>query len=363
LRPAAGRRLRVGYLSSDFRNHSVARSLLPLFDLADRARFEIAGYSLAAARDATTDRFARAADLWRDVAHRSDGDIARLVRADGLDILVHVAGHFDTNRLGVAVHRPAPVQASLFDAATSGLPEIDVLFADATQAPEGGPEWFAERIVRLPNLYLHAPIDEAPGIVARPAGAPVAFGSFSNPVKLNRAVLALWARLLAAAPGAALTLGHHRAFEDDAVRARVAADFAAAGGNPARLVFRPLATDAASHLSAYAGIDVALDTFPFNGSTSTFEALWMGVPVVTLAGTNVMGRWSAAILRHVGLCDLVAADGDGYVKTALQLANDRARLAGLRTALRDRLAHSCLCDGPGWVRRIERVYRALAART
>jgi len=362
LRPAAGRRLRVGYLSSDYRNHSVARSLYPLFDARDRARFEVYAYSLAASRDATTETFVRSADGWRDVAHRPDADIAAAIRADDIDVLVHVAGHFDANRLGVATHRPARVQASLFDAATGGLPEIGYLFADAVQAPRGGPEWFAERVVRLPNLYLHAPIANGPAVAPRPAGAPVAFASFSNPVKLNARVLALWARVLAAVPGATLTLGHHRAFEDAAVRARVEADFAAGGADPARLVFRAAAPDADAHLAAYAGIDVALDTFPFNGSTSTFEALWMGVPVVTLVGANVMSRWTAAILRHVGLSDLAAGNPDAFVAYAVALAGDAGRRAALRGTLRARLAASSLCDTAGWVRRIERVYRTLHCR-
>ncbi len=362
VRRAAGRRLRVGYLSSDYRNHSVARSLRPLFDARDRDRFEVLAYSLGATRDSVTEGFEKSADGWRDLAHRSDADIAAAIRADGIDILVHVAGHFDANRLGVAVHRPARVQASLFDAATGGLPEIGFLFADAVQAPRGGPEWFAERVVRLPNLYLHAPIDSGPAISARPAGAPVAFASFSNPVKLNAQVLALWARVLGAVPGSTLTLGHHRAFEDAAVRARVEADFAAGGADSVRLVFRPAASDADAHLAAYAGIDVALDTFPFNGSTSTFEALWMGVPVVTRVGTNVMSRWSAAILRHVGLSDLAAGNPDAYVACAVALAGDAARRGRLRESLRGRLAASSLCDSAGWVRRIERVYRTLHSR-
>ncbi|MBI3507811.1 MAG: tetratricopeptide repeat protein [Proteobacteria bacterium] len=361
-RPTAGRRIRIGYLSSDFRNHSVARSLRPLFAGRDRGRFEVFGYSLGASADAATASFAASADGWRDVAHRADGDIAATVAQDGIDILVHVAGHFDLNRLGVAVHRPAPVQMSLFDAATSGLPEIGFLFADAVQVPRGGAEYFAERVVRLPNLYLHEPVAGAPTIEARPASGPAAFGSFSNPVKLNTRVLGAWAKLLARVPDATLTLGHHRAFEDAAVRARVLGRLAQGGVAGARIRFRPAAADATAHLAAYAGIDIALDTFPFNGSTSTFEALLMGVPVVTLAGDTLMSRWSAAMLRPLGLSGLVAGDIDSYVATAAALAADRARLATLRASLRARLAASSLCDTARWVRRVERIYRALVLR-
>jgi predicted O-linked N-acetylglucosamine transferase (SPINDLY family) len=354
-------RLRVGYLSSDFRHHSVAKNIRPLFARHDRKHFEVAAYSLVEARDATTDWFRARADIWRDLAGRSDAAIAAAIRADAPDILVHVAGHFDANRLGVAVHRPARVQASLYDAATSGLPEIDLLFADRVQVPRASPEWFAERVVRLPNLYLHEPIVGAPDIPARPADAPPAFASFSNPVKLNARVLALWARVLAAVPAATLVLGHHRAFEDAGIRARVEADFAAGGGDASRLRFRQAVAEQAAHLSAYLDVDVALDTFPFNGSTSTFEALWMGVPVVTLAGTTLMGRWAAAQLVRVGLAGLVARDADGYVALAASLVRDRARLAELRAGLRARVAASALCDERGWVRRFERVLAAVAA--
>lgn len=358
----ASARLRIGYLSSDFRHHSVAKNIRALFEHRDRARFEIAAYSLVPVPDATTAWFAGNVDLWREVSRRTDPDIAAVIRADAPDVLVHVAGHFDQNRLGVALHRPSRVQASLFDGATSGLPEIGYFFADRVQAPRGGPEWFAERVVRLPNLYQHDPIAGAPDVVPRPAGAAPAFASFSNPVKLNARVLALWARLLAAMPEATLLIGHHRAFEDAGVRGRVVGDFAAAGGDPSRLFFRPSAELSVDHLAGYRDIDVALDTFPFNGSTSSFEALWMGVPVVTLLGTNVMGRWTAAQLAHVGLGGLVAGDPDAYVRIAAGLAADRARLAGIRAGLRARVAASALCDASGWVRRFERALGAIAAR-
>ncbi len=357
-----GRRIRIGYLSSDFRGHSVARSLRPLFAERDRARFEIFGYSLCLSPDAVTQGFAASADRWRDVSGRGDAEIAAAIRGDEIDLLVHVAGHFDLNRLGVAVHRPAPVQASLFDAATSGLPEIGYLFADAVQAPRGGREYFAERVVRLPNLYLHEPLADAPAIVPRPADAAPVFGSLSNPVKLNARVLGVWAKLLARVSDATLVLGHHRAFEDRTVRARVCADLAAGGVAESRIRFRPPADGATAHLAVYGDIDVALDTFPFNGSTSTFEALWMGVPVVTLVGETIMSRWAAAMLRPLGLTELAAADIESYVETAAALVGDRTRLAQLRATLRGRLAASSLCNTVRWTRRIERVYRAIAPR-
>jgi len=359
-RPPRGPRatLRIGYLSSDFRTHPAARCLLPLFERRDRARFEAFGYSLCPAPDATTARFVSLADGWRDVAGRSDAAIAQAIRDDRVDILVVYAGRFDRNRPTVALHSPAPVVVSLGDCATSGLDATDFLFADAGLVPRASREPFAERVLRLPCQYVNPPPEESPPVAARPAGAPVAFASFSNPAKLNGATLALWARLLARVPGSTLALGHHRAFEDAELAARVRAPFAAAGIDPARLAFNRSPRDPAAHLAAYGTVDVALDPFPFNGSTTTFEALWMGVPVVTLEGATMVARWSTAILRRIGCGDLVAPDANAYVETAAALAADPARRAALRASLRGRLAASTTCDPARWMRHVERAFRA-----
>jgi protein O-GlcNAc transferase len=360
-RPARGPRatLRIGYLSSDFRTHPAARCLLPLFEHRDRARFEAYGYSLCPAPDATTARFVSLADGWRDVAGRSDAAIARAIRDDRIDILVVYAGRFDRNRPTVALHAPAPVVVSLGDCATSGLAETDFLFADAHLVPRASREPFVERVLRLPCQYVNPPPEISPPVVPRPTGMPPAFASFSNPAKLNGATLALWARLLAQVPGSTLALGHHRAFDDPELAARVQAPFTAAGVDPARLVFNRSPRDPAAHLAAYAEIDVALDPFPFNGSTTTFEALWMGVPVVTLEGATMVARWSTAILRRIGCGDLVAPDAAAYVETAAALAADPARRADLRATLRGRLAASTTCDPALWMRHVERAFRAV----
>lgn len=360
-RPPRGPRakLRVGYVSADFRAHPAANCLLPLFECRDRARFEAYGYSLAPVEDATGARFRALADGWRQAHALTDRDLAAAIRADGIDILVIYAGHFDRNRPTLALHNPAPVVVSFGDCATSGLPETDYLFADAALVPRVSAEPFAERVVRLPCQYVNLPPEGVPEPRPRPAGAALALASFSNPVKLNGATLALWAEVLARLPEATLTLGFQRAFEDPDLVARVRAPFAARGVDLARVRFRPPPADAAGHLAAYDEVDIALDPFPFNGSTTTFEALWMGVPVVTLVGRTMVARWATAILRRVGLGDLCAADAAEYVDTVAALAADPARRAALRRALRGRLAASTTCRPARWMRHVERAYRAV----
>lgn len=361
VRPAGGR-IRVGYLSSDFRHHPVARSMRPLFDHADRSRFSVHGYNLAFAEDAVSREFAAHADGWRHVAARPDAEIAAAIREDGIDILVHVAGHFDENRLAIAWHRAAPVQVSLFDAATSGIPAIDHLIADRRLVPRGGDERYAERVFRLPNLYIHPWMIEARALSPRPGGAPIVFASFSNPVKLNGAALTTWARILRAIDGSTLLLGHARAMGDPEVAARLRSHFSDTGVDPARLIVRPFVADQAAHLASYQDVDVVLDPFPFNGSTSCFEALSMGVPVISLRGDTMMSRWSAAMLDALGLGRCRTGDPAAYVAAAAEVALDRAWREELRAVLPGRLRNSALVDGKRWMRRLERAYAAFARK-
>ena len=358
----AGEKIRIGYVSSDFRGHPVARSMRPLFRAADRERFAIYGYNLAFGEDDVSREFAAMADGWHHLAARPDAELAEIVRRDGIDILVHVAGHFDENRLGLAWRRAAPVQVSLFDAATSGIAAIDYLIADRNLVPRRGGEFYAERVLRLPNLYIHPWLAEARALAPRAAGAPVVFASFSNPTKLNGRTLETWAQVLRAVEGATLLLGHARAMDEPEIRRRFQAHFAQAGIDPARVAVRPYVADLAAHLASYDGVDVVLDPFPFNGSTSTFEALSMGVPVVSLTGDTMMSRWSGAMLAHLGLERCRAANAGDYVRVAADLAADVAWRNALRAGLPDQVKHSALVDEARWMRRLERAYRAFARR-
>jgi predicted O-linked N-acetylglucosamine transferase (SPINDLY family) len=283
------------------------------------------------------------------------------VRADRIDVLVHLAGRFDRNQPGVAAYRPAPVQVSFHDPATSGVPGMDYLIADPVLAPRGGRERFVERVVRLPSFYVHDAIADAPPIGPSPAGdggAPT-FGIFNNPAKLSDESLALWAEVLQRVPGARLLFRFRNRYESETLCRRVIGRLAEGGIAENRVEIIAAGMPDQPALAVYNRVDIALDPQPFTGSTTTFEALWMGVPVVTLATDTMVGRWSASILKAAGLGDLVAQTTAGYVAAAVRLGADRPRLAGLRQDLRARVAASPLCDGRRRTRQLERLYRAL----
>ena len=352
-----GQRVTIGYLSSDFRDHPVGRALEPVIAAHDRARVRVILYLQRHRTDDSTRRFASMADLVRDVTPLDDAEAARMVRADGVDVLAIVAGRYDRNRPGVAAHRAAPVQVSLHDPATSGIAEMDYLIADPDLVPRASAERFVERVIRLPRFVVLAPLPELPS--ARVAGRPPTFGSFNAPAKLSDPTLMLWARLLRQVPDARLILKSKNLFASRVLAERVHRVFARHGVAADRIELRAAVEPLDRHLANYRDIDVALDPFPFNGSTTSFEALWMGVPVVTLAGEQMAGRWSASMLRAIRLHETVAADGERYVEVAATLVQDSARLDRLRADLRSRLKESALTDGAARARQLERVYRAL----
>ncbi len=343
------RPLRVGYVSSDLRDHPVARSLLPLIAGHDRTRVEPHLYGEVAREDAVTGQFRETA-AWRSTIGLDDEALARAMRKDGIDIAVLVAGSFDANRLEAAARRCAPVQISLHDAATSGIEAIDALIADPWLVPRRESDRFTERVLRLPDLYLHQPIAEAPD-PALPDGPPV-FAAAANSAKLNRRTMALWSRVLEAVPDARLRLRYRMAFRDESLKQAIPSALPAG-----RVDFAEGEDSAIAHLAFYRAAHVVLDTWPFSGSTSSFEALWMGVPVVTLAGGSMAERWTGALLRAIGRQDWIAADEAAYVARAAALGRDRDRLARERNSLRPALAP--LTDGTQRARQVERLYRAL----
>lgn len=356
------RRLRIGYLTSDFRDHPIARNVEPLLVHRDRSRFEVIAYADVERPDAVTERLKAAVDLWRPIHGVSDGDVADRIQADGVDILVCLAGHFDRNRPRVCASRPAPVQVSFHDVTTSGSAIFDYLIADRVVCPARRTEQFRERVVRLPSIYVHAPLEDVlPG--PEPVSTrPISFGSLNNPAKLNNGILTLWARILAAVPESRLVLKYGRWFEAADLRVRIATIFAANGIDASRLEMIGGQDTRADHLAHYHRIDIALDPFPFGGSTATFESLWMGVPVVTSAGSTMMSRWSASMLKVLKLEGLVADTADEYFAVAVGLARNGELRQRLRAGLREQIRRSPLCDGRLRARQIERVYRALWRR-
>lgn len=359
--PDPERRLRIGWLSSDFRDHPVSRNMEPLLAHLDRSKFQSFLYGHVGMPDDTTRRLQTHSDSWCPTIGLSDPELAARIRADGIDILVVLAGHFDHNRPEIAAWRAAPVQISFHDPATSGIAAFDYLIADRRLAPRRREEWVAERPLLLPTFYLHPAIPASPPVSPLPMlkTGIVTFGSFNNPAKINDDVLDLWGRLLLEVPGSRLVLKYRHYFAERPVRERIARFAALRGLDPARIILTGDREDRAAHLVRYHDIDISLDSFPFSGSTTTFEALWMGVPVITLPGSNMASRWSAAMLGALGMDTWSARSSHDYVQRAAALARDPQQLAATRAGLRERVARSPLCDSAARTRQFERLMRSV----
>ena len=353
-------RLRIGYLSPDFQRHPVASFIEPVLAAHDRSRVEVFCYSNVAFPDEVTERFKALCDEWRDVSALTDGLVAERMRFDAIDILVDLAGHTGGGRPYLLARKVAPVQATwLGYPNTTGLTAVDYRITDAVADPVGESERFhTETLVRLPAGFLcYQPPADSPEVAPPPAEASgrVTFGSFNNLAKVMPSMVPLWARLLKALPSARLALKSYGLSAESARRA-VAAAFAEQGVGEGQLVLLPPEASSAGHLGRYAEIDIALDSFPYNGTTTTCEALWMGVPVVTLAGRSHVSRVGASLLRQAGLPELVASSEEEYVQKALALAADAGRRRELRKGLRARLKASPLLDATGFARSLEAAY-------
>jgi tetratricopeptide (TPR) repeat protein len=346
--------LSVGFVSGDFYRHSVAHFLLPLLENYDRRRLSIRLYSESPLEDDVTRRLAGLADGLCRIRGMGDEAVDARIRDDRIDILVDLSGHTPGNRLAVFARRPAPLQVTwLGYPHSTGLPAIDVRLVDAvTDPPQAGDRLATERLVRMRDgFHCYAPLDEAPPTDRGP-GAELVFGCFNDVYKVNEAVIGLWSEILSRVPGSRLLL-KSRLLADAVEQRRLQAGFAAHGIDAARIRLLGWARNQREHLALYREMDLALDTFPYNGTTTTCDALWMGVPVVTLAGHGHMARVGASLLAQAGLTDLVADDAEGYVETAVALMGDRARLDRLRRDLRPRFKASPLGDGRGFARRFE----------
>jgi tetratricopeptide (TPR) repeat protein len=361
LEPA--RRLRVGYVSGDFRHHSVAFFFAPLLEAHDRASVEVFLYANDNRADAMTAQLKARADHWVPIHHLTDELAAARIREDAIDILVDLSGHTSRNRMMLFARKPAPIEVTwLGYPNTTGLPAIDYRLTDPVADPSGDADRLhSERLVRLACGFLcyQAPADAGPVAPLPALGAGhVTFGSFNNFAKLSPATIALWARVLGEVPGSRLLLKAPQ-FKDRSTRERAAAAFAAAGVAAGRLEIMPPHMATAGHLSQYARVDIALDPLPYNGTATTCEALWMGVPVVTMRGNRHAARVGASIMTAIGLERLIAATPDDYVAAAAGLARDLDELAALRAGLRDRMRASPLCDGAGFAHAVEAAFRTM----
>ncbi len=354
------RAVHVGFLSQDLRGHSVSFFLMPLLASRDRERLRVTLYSAARQVDARSEALRSLADGWVDVSRLADEAIAQRVHADRVDVLIDLGGHTQGSRLRAMRVRPAPVQATYLGyPATTGMRSIDARIVDSITDPPGAEAWCVERLARLDPCFLcYGPPEDAPGVAMRPAGGPIVFGHFGTPTKVGPGVCAAWARVLAGVPGSRLAFKAAGGGEDAGARV-VRERLVEAGVEASRIDLLPYAPTRREHLAMYARVDVGLDTFPYAGTTTTCEAMLMGVPVVTLEGTTHAARVGSSLLRCVGLGELVATSVDGYVSIAAALAGDADRRRALREGLRGRLLGSALCDGPGFARRFEALVRGL----
>jgi len=361
-----GRRLRVGFLSPDFVHHAVAYFFAPVLAHQDRDRFETFCYSNAPVTDEVTETFRGQAAHWRDIARRSDAEVGELIRNDRIDILVDLAGHTAHHRLLVFARRAAPVQVTWLGYPNStGLAAMDYRLTDAVCDPVGRTEaWHSETLVRLPEGFsCYSPAPDAPIVNSLPALATgqFTFGSCNNFAKVTPEMIGLWAAVLGDHPEARLLL-KSRGLADPDTAQRVREAFGQAGVTADRLCLDGQDRSTRDHLRLYHRIDVALDTFPYNGATTTCEALSMGVPVVTLAGETHAARVGASFLTQIGYPEWIGESAADYRAICRRLAADLPRLAIVRAALRERLRRSPLGDGPGFVRRLETAFRALWVR-
>lgn len=347
------RRLRVGFVSADLRTHSVAFFAEPVLEWLDRESFEMFVYSLAPDEDAASERLRSLVgkDRWRRKIGPAPEDLPKLIRGDRIDVLIDLAGHSADHRLDAFAARSAPVQATwLGYPNTTGLAAMDYRIVDSITDPTGAESPATERLVRIdPCFVCYRPPDVEPPR-RNAGGGGIRFGSFNNPAKISGPTVALWSRLLQACTGSRLVL-KGRGLETPSVQARFGARFAAYGLDPSRIEMLGGNASQTEHLAAYGGIDIALDPLPYNGATTTCDALWMDVPVVTLRGDRHAARVGASLLDAAGLPELVAGSEEEYIRIAAALTTNPARLAAYHAELRARVRGSALCDAGAFAAR------------
>jgi protein O-GlcNAc transferase len=349
--------LRIGYVSPDFRDHVVGRNMLPLLAHHHHDQFEIHCFSNLKHPDSNTEQFRKLADHWHDVKSLTDDELANLIRTEKIDILVDLALHMGGNRLLTFARKPAPIQVTFAGyPGTTGLSAIDYRLTDPHLDPPGTRnENYTEKSVRLPHTFwcynpmADIPVNESPALKT----GTITFGCLNNFCKVNQNVLHLWSRVLTEIPSSRLFLmcpldAQHQTHQI----------FQQCNVSPSRIVFVPFQKPD-QYLQTYHHIDIILDTFPYNGHTTSLDALWMGVPVVSLIGQTIAGRAGVSQLTNLGLTDLLARDPDQYINIAHKLATERDRLSELRRNLRQRMTESPLMDAKGFARDIETAYREM----
>lgn len=357
-------KIRIGYVSPRFSREIVSYFFKPLFDHHDRSRFEIYLYCATPRTDDMTHYFAEKADKWTIIGKQSDAEACQRIVDDEIDILIDLAGHAPESRISMIARKPAPVQISMLDYFdTTGVPALDYYVTDKFSTPEDSKQQFTEQLLHLEQLRL---VYEAPDYAPNPTirdldNAGIVFGSFNRPHKIVPAVLDTWSKLLNATPGSRLLLkGSGFAAAD--VRENFLQRFASHGIEADRIEFRT-ASPHQDMLAEYGDMDIALDTFPYNGGLTTCEALWMGTPVITLIGERIISRQTAGMLHAVGLPQFIAHNVEEFVQIGKYWATHRDELVGIRRQLRANMAASPLTDAAGYTldfeRQLEQIYSQL----
>ena len=351
------KRIVVGYVSSDFRTHSAAFAFLPVLRSHDRTSFQINCYSCSPTRDSLTDVFSSHADVWVDAAALSDDELADRIQADGVDVLIDLSGYTSGNRLSVFARKPAPVQVTAWGHATgTGMQTMDYFFADPVSVPREVRHLFAERVHDLPSLITIDPISDAlPSTLPMLRNGYVTFGVFNRVDKISDDAVAVWSRLIRAITGSKIVI-KHLALDDPFLRDGLVGRFVARGIAQERVICLGT-TERRDHLKAFENIDISLDPFPQNGGISTWESLYMGVPIVARLGNGAPARITGAILNAIGLDDWFAEDDDGYLAIAQRFASDPAHLEKLRADLPARIANSPAGNVLIYTQRVEAGYR------
>ncbi|OGA04620.1 MAG: hypothetical protein A3I00_04715 [Betaproteobacteria bacterium RIFCSPLOWO2_02_FULL_64_12] len=361
--PDPARKLRIGYVSADFRRHSAYYIFAPIIRLQHRSAFEVICYSGVKNEDDATLVIRESAHWWRSTSGISDESLAEQIRSDRIDILVDLSGHSAGNRLLVFARKPAPVQITAWGHATgTGLETMDYFFADPVLVPESERQYFSEEVIDLPCCICYEPPEYAPAVSPLPslAGTPLTFGCLNRIEKISGRILGLWAQILGAVPNSRILIKDSR-IEDSGTREQLLRRLAGHGiGRERVCLLGP--SPHIEHLKIYGEVDLALDPFPHGGGVSSMEALWMGVPVVTLVGSTTPSRLTASILTALGKQDWIARSDDEYVGKALDMAGDLPRLAHIRKELRTCMAGSILGDVPAYTRAVESSYRTLWRR-
>jgi protein O-GlcNAc transferase len=356
------KRLRVGYLSPDFRFHSCSWFIEPLLSAHDRLQVEVFCYANVPKADQVTERFKALTENWYDLRGLDVDEVATLIQSHNIDILVDLVGHTSGNLLAVFCRKPAPIQASwLGFPSSTGLTAIDYRISDSLLTPKGTPEYYAETLWNL-NCPSHCyrPSPQAPTVGPLPSEQKgyVTFGSFNSLAKVNLETIALWSQTLKAVSNSRLLL-KNRQLSDPEIYRQYSEAFKAEGIAEERIDLLGAIPGLEAHLNYYNHVDISLDTFPYNGATTTLEALWMGVPVVTLFGGRTASRYGLSFVDALGLRELATDDPERFAVIAADLASNLPKLAQLRSELRERMQHSPLCDEANFARALESAYRQM----